>query len=74
MFSKLIIIFSFKFINYFINNNNNNNNNNNSNNNNNNISYTGISPSATCALGLPSTQEAAPAHRTGQTARQGAAV
>jgi hypothetical protein len=66
MFSKLIIIFSFKFINYFINYNNNNNNNN--------ISYTGISPSATCALGLPSTQEAAPAHRTGQTARQGAAV
>jgi hypothetical protein len=70
MFSKLIIIFSFKFINYFINYYNNNNNNNN----NNNISYTGISPSATCALGLPSTQEAAPAHRTGQTARQGAAV
>ena len=68
MFSKLIIIFSFKFINYFINYYNNNNNNNN------NISYTGISPSATCALGLPSTQEAAPAHRTGQTARQGAAV
>jgi hypothetical protein len=66
MFSKLIIIFSFKFINYFINYNNNDNNNN--------ISYTGISPSATCALGLPSTQEAAPAHRTGQTARQGAAV
>jgi hypothetical protein len=67
MFSKIIIIFSFKFINYFINYNNNNNNNNN-------ISYTGINPSATCALGLPSTQEAAQAPKTGQTARRGAAV
>ena len=45
MFSILIIIFSFKVINY---------------NNNKNISHTSISPSATCALGLPRTQAGNP--------------
>jgi hypothetical protein len=45
MFSILIIIFSFKVINY---------------NKNNNISYTGNNPSATCALGLPSILAASP--------------
>ena len=45
MFSILIIIFSFKFINY---------------NKNNNISHTGISPSTTCALCLPNTLAVSP--------------
>ena len=45
MFPILIIIFSFKFINY---------------NKNNNISHTDISSSPTCALGLPSTQAGNP--------------
>jgi len=40
MFSIVTIIFSFKFINYFINN----------------ISHIVINPNATCALGLPSIQ------------------
>jgi hypothetical protein len=39
MFSIVTIIFSFKFINYFINN----------------ISHIVINPNATCALGLPTT-------------------
>jgi len=45
MFSILIIIFSFKFINY---------------NKNHNISHTGISPSTTCALCLPNTLAVSP--------------
>jgi hypothetical protein len=62
MFSILIIIFSFKVINYFINYVNYNKNNN--------ISHTGINPSATWALGLPSTQEATQALQVGQTAHR----
>jgi hypothetical protein len=48
MFPILIIIFSFKFINYI------------NYNKNNNISYTDISSSPTCALGPPSTQAGNP--------------
>jgi hypothetical protein len=48
MFSILIIIFSFKVINYV------------NYNKNNNISHTDISPSVMCSLGLPRTQAGSP--------------